>query len=218
MPSKHILGTCFIVCLLHLKDHNFNLILNIISPESLMVQWQAPCLEHWVQSNIKIFHGNFQFLIIRQNFGCHPYLDRFLLPEASGLVKMTTHILHKIALPNKSSEESDDGNPLAKGAGEEGEPSRGSSSVLSVVPASSSSPDLILASASQRHDGECQSQFIWELQNSAFQPSQGRLLYIHPVGWSVAGQSSGFVTVNSTSIKPSVKVRNLTFYIFGESL
>ena len=30
--------------------------------------------------------------------------------------------------------------------------------------------------------------------------------------------SSRFVTINSTSIKPSVKVRNLTFYIFGESL
>ena len=34
------------------------------------------------------------------------------------------------------------------------------------------------------------------------------------VGWS----SSRFVTINSTSIKPSIKVRNLTYYIFGESL
>ena len=30
--------------------------------------------------------------------------------------------------------------------------------------------------------------------------------------------SSRFVTINSTSIKPSIKVRNLTYYIFGESL
>ena len=30
--------------------------------------------------------------------------------------------------------------------------------------------------------------------------------------------SSRFVTINSTSIKPSSKVRNLTYYIFGESL
>ena len=57
----------------------------------------------------------------------------------------------------------------------------------------------------------------WELQNSSFQPSRGRLLYIHPVvGCRLS--SSRFVTINSTSIKPSVKVRNLTFYIFGESL
>ena len=34
------------------------------------------------------------------------------------------------------------------------------------------------------------------------------------VGWL----SSRFVTINSTSIKPSVKVRNQTYYIFGESL
>ena len=55
--------------------------------------------------------------------------------------------------------------------------------------------------------------FCHILQNSAFQPSRGRLLYIHPVGWS-----SRFVTINSTSIKPSIKVRNQTYYIFGESL
>ena len=28
--------------------------------------------------------------------------------------------------------------------------------------------------------------------------------------------SSRFVTINSTSIKPSIKVRNLTYYIFGK--
>ena len=56
------------------------------------------------------------------------------------------------------------------------------------------------------------------LQNSAFQPSRGRLLYIHPVGWLVGWLSSRFVTINSTSIKPSVKVRNQTYYIFGECL
>ena len=33
-----------------------------------------------------------------------------------------------------------------------------------------------------------------------------------------SSSSSRFVTINSTSIKPSVKVRNLTYYIFGESL
>ena len=32
------------------------------------------------------------------------------------------------------------------------------------------------------------------------------------------GRLSRFVTINSTSIKPSIKVRNLTYYIFGESL
>ena len=56
------------------------------------------------------------------------------------------------------------------------------------------------------------------LQSSAISAAKGRLLYIHPVGWLVGWLSSRFVTINSTSIKPSVKVRNLTFYIFGESL
>ena len=37
-------------------------------------------------------------------------------------------------------DDNDDANPLEKGAGEEGEPSRGISSVLSLVPTSSSSP------------------------------------------------------------------------------
>ena len=47
------------------------------------------------------------------------------------------------------------------------------------------------------------------LQNSAFQPSRGRLLYIH----TVVQLLSRFVTKSSTSIKPSIKVRNLTYYI-----
>ena len=42
---------------------------------------------------------------------------------------------------------------------------------------------------------------------------KGRLLYL-PCQLS----SSHFVTINSTSIKPSIKVRNQTYYIFGESL
>ena len=35
---------------------------------------------------------------------------------------------------------------------------------------------------------------------------------------SVVGRLSRFVTINSTSIKPSIKVRNLTYHIFWESL
>jgi len=50
------------------------------------------------------------------------------------------------------------------------------------------------------------------LQNSASPSSRGRLLYIHPVGRSSSSSSSSrFVTINSTSIKPSMKVRNLTY-------
>ena len=63
--------------------------------------------------------------------------------------------------------------------------------------------------------------FIWHiwplLQNSAFQPSRGRLLFIHTVG-QLVGWSSRFVTINSISMKPSVKIRNQTYYIYGESL
>ena len=43
-------------------------------------------------------------------------------------------------------------------------------------------------------------------KNSASPSSRGRLLYIHPVGRRL----SRFVTINSTSIEPSMKVRNLT--------
>ena len=48
------------------------------------------------------------------------------------------------------------------------------------------------------------------LQNSAGPSSRGRLLYIHPVvGRRLS--SSRFVTINSTSIKPSMKLRNLIY-------
>ena len=40
--------------------------------------------------------------------------------------------------------------------------------------------------------------------------SRGRLLYIHPVVVVVGRRLSRFVTINSTSIEPSMKVRNLT--------
>ena len=50
--------------------------------------------------------------------------------------------------------------------------------------------------------------YLQLLQNSASPSSRGRLLYIHPVGRRL---SSRFVTINSTFIKPSMKVRNLTF-------
>ena len=52
------------------------------------------------------------------------------------------------------------------------------------------------------------------LQHSAFRPYRGRLLYIHPV---VVRRLSHFVTINITSIKPSIQVRNLTCCIFRES-
>ena len=50
-----------------------------------------------------------------------------------------------------------------------------------------------------------------ELQNSASPSSRGRLLYIHPVVVGCRRLSSRFVTINSTSIKPSMRVRNLTY-------
>ena len=36
-----------------------------------------------------------------------------------------------------------------------------------------------------------------------------KMLYIHPVG-----RSSQFVTIDSSSMKPSMKVRYLTYYIY----
>ena len=49
------------------------------------------------------------------------------------------------------------------------------------------------------------------LQNSASPSSRGRLLYIHPVVVGCRRLSSRFVTINSTSIKPSMKVSNVTY-------
>ena len=46
-------------------------------------------------------------------------------------------------------------------------------------------------------------------------PEAGCSIFIRSVGQS---SSSRFVTINSTSIKPSIKVRNLTYHIIGESL
>ena len=54
------------------------------------------------------------------------------------------------------------------------------------------------------------------LQNSAFQPSRGRLLYIHPVGWLV-GWLSRFVTINSTSNKTfNLGQKPNLLYIWGK--
>ena len=60
--------------------------------------------------------------------------------------------------------------------------------------------------------------FLSFLQNSASPSSSGRLLYIHPVVVVVGRLSSRFVTINSTSIKPFMKVRYLTYilYIWGK--
>ena len=49
------------------------------------------------------------------------------------------------------------------------------------------------------------------LQNSASPSSRGRLLYFHPVVGRRRLSSSRFLTINSTSIRPSLKVKNLTF-------
>ena len=63
-------------------------------------------------------------------------------------------------------------------------------------------------------------QWVWPNRNCRTLPSNHpeadcSIFTLMSVGWS---SSSLFVTINSTSIKPSIKVRNLTYYIFGESL
>ena len=52
------------------------------------------------------------------------------------------------------------------------------------------------------------SELFAKLCQSIFQ----RQIALYSPGWL---SSSRFVTINSTSIKPSIKVRNLTYYIFG---